>query len=560
MPEMTGARFIAETLDAYGVSHVFFVPAIMSHTLAELERRTGIRRILTHGEKASVYMADGYARACGRPGVTFAQCVGAANLAAGLRDPYLACTPLIAFTGGPYSHSRHRHTYQEIDDFALFKPVTKFTAKVDDVTRLPDLLRQAFRSAVTGTPGPVHIELEGHLGELERQTADLQVLAEERFSRLTPFRPVADAEAIAQAGRLLEQAARPIIVAGGGARTSGAGPELVALAEKLAIPVATSMNAKELIPGGHPLSVGVCGTYSRKSANQAVLEADLVLFIGSRTGSQVTTWWKVPRPGTPVIELDIEPAELGRHYPNEVSLLGDARMTLRELIAAADERTAGSRRVWVERTQSLAREWREEWAPLMDSDAVPMRPERLCRDLTALLPPETLLVADTGHAGMWTAGMVDLNKPGQGFIRAAGSLGWGLPAALGAKLAAPERPVLLFTGDGGFWYHLAEVETAVRCGINAVFLINNNRSLNQEIDIYADAYGGRLEGNHAELWKFTDASFAAIAESMGAKGIRVEKPGELGSALDQALSSGCPCVVEVLTEITATAPLAFTGE
>lgn len=560
MPEMTGARFIAEMLEAYGVTHVFFVPAIMSHTLAQLERRTGIRRILTHGEKASVYMADGYARACGRPGVTFAQCVGAANLAAGLRDPYLACTPLLAFTGGPYSHSRHRHTYQEIDDFALFKPVTKFSAKVDEVSRLPDVMRQAFRAAVTGTPGPVHIELEGHLGELERQTGDLEVFAEERFSSVPPFRPVAEAGAIADAARMLEQAARPIIVAGGGARTSGAGPELLALAEKLSIPVATSMNAKELITGDHPLSAGVCGTYSRKSANQAVMEADLVFFIGSQTGSQVTTWWKVPRPGTPVIQLDIEPAELGRHYPNRVSLLGDARMTLRELIRAADGQSSGMRSAWVARIQSLTREWREEWAPLMDSNVEPIRPERLCRDLTKMLPPETLLVVDTGHAGMWTAGMVDLNKPGQGFIRAAGSLGWGLPAALGAKLAAPERPVLLFTGDGGFWYHLAEVETAVRCGINAVFLINNNRSLNQEIDIYADAYGGRLEGRHEELWKFTDASLAAIAESMGAKGILVKKPGELASTLDEAFSSGRPCVVEVLTEITATAPLAYTGE
>jgi acetolactate synthase I/II/III large subunit len=338
-----------------------------------------------------------------------------------------------------------------------------------------------------------------------------------------------------------------------------AGAELVELAEKLSIPVATSLNAKELIPGDHPLSVGVCGTYSRKSANQAVLEADLVFFAGSHTGSQVTTRWQVPRAGTPVIQLDISPEELGRHYPNRVSLLGDAKLTLRELIRAADSRTAPSRAPWVARVQALAREWQEEWAPLMESDELPMRPERLCRDLTRLMPPDTLLVAETGHAGMWTGGMVDLNRPGQGFIRAAGSLGWGLPAALGAKLAQPERPVLLFSGDGGFWYHLSELETAVRWDINAVLLINNNRSLNQEIDIYADAYGGRLERNHAELWKFTDVSFAAVAETMGAKGIRVEKPGELDSALDQAFSADRPCVVEVLTEITAVAPAAYAG-
>lgn len=559
MPSMTGARFLAESLEAYGVTHVFFVPAILSHTLAEMERRTGIRRVLTHGEKSAVYMADGYARASGRVGVSFAQCVGAANLAAGLRDPYLARTPLVLLTGGPYPHTRHRHAYQEIEDLPLFKPVTKFSARVDTVERLPDTLRQAFRAATTGTPGPAHLEVRGHLGELERDSGDLEVLAEERFGRVPVFRPVAEAESIAQAARLLERAERPVIVAGGGARTSGAGPELVQLSERLQIPVATSLNAKELVPGDHPLCVGVPGTYSRKSANQALAEADLVFFVGSQTGSQVTTNWQLPRPGTPAIQLDVNPEELGRHYPNQVSLHGDAKATLQELVRVADPGTAPRRAPWAARVRALAEDWRTEWAPLLESEAVPMRPERLCRELTRLMPPETLMVVETGHSGMWTGGMVDLTRPGQGFIRAAGSLGWGLPAALGAKLAQPERPVLLFSGDGGFWYHLSELETAVRWNIRAVLVINNNRSLNQEIDIYKDAYGGQLEGNHGELWRFSDASFAAIAETMGAKGIRVEKPGQIAGALDQAFSADRPCVVEVMTEQTAVAPMAWAG-
>jgi acetolactate synthase-1/2/3 large subunit len=300
----------------------------------------------------------------------------------------------------------------------------------------------------------------------------------------------------------------------------------------------------------------VPGSYARASANHIVREADLVFFIGSHTGSQVTLTWQVPRPGTRVIQLDINAEELGRHYRNEASLLGDAKAALEELIPLTDAGTAGTRRGWVERTQSLAREWRAEWEPLMSSDAVPIRPERLCRELTDLMPSDTLLISETGHSGMWTGGMIDLNKPGQGFIRAAGSLGWGLPAALGAKLAQPERPVLLFSGDGGFWYHLSELETAVRWNIPAVLLINNNRSLNQEIAIYSDAYGGELEGKHEELWHFRDVSFAAVAETMGAKGIRVERPAELAGALDQAFSAGRPCVVEVMTEITAVAPIA----
>ena len=156
--------------------------------------------------------------------------------------------------------------------------------------------------------------------------------------------------------------------------------------------------------------------------------------------------------------------------------------------------------------------------------------------------------------------MVDLNHPGQSFLRAAGSLGWGLPAALGARLAAPDRPVVLFSGDGGFWYHLAELETAVRYDITAALLINNNRSLNQEIALYSEAYGGELQGQHGELWQFSDASFAEVARSLGARGIQVTRPGDLDSALDEALSGQGPCVIEMMTEQTALAPLAWLGE
>lgn len=556
MPRMTGARFLAESLEAYGVTHVFFVPAILSHTLAELDRRTGVQRILTHGEKSAVYMADGYARATGRPGVCFAQCVGAANLAAGLRDPYLACTPLVMLTGGPYRNSRHRHVYQEIDDFALFKPVTRYSARVDEVERLPDVLRQAFRSATSGTPGPTHIEVEGHLGELEQREADLEVLAESRFACVPPFRPAPDPADVRAALHLLEAAERPVIVAGGGARASGAGPQVVDLAERLAIPVATSLNAKELIRGNHPLNVGVPGTYCRHSANRVVREADLVFFIGSHTGSQVTFNWQVPPPGTRVIQLDINPEELGRHYPNAASLLGDARTGLEALLAGCNPASAATRGPWLERVRALGERWRAEVTPLLGSEAVPIRPERLCGELTEHLPAGALLVVETGHSGMWAGGMVDLNRPGQGFIRAAGSLGWGLPAALGAKLAQPDRPVVLFSGDGGFWYHLSELETAVRWNIGAVLVINNNRSLNQEIAIYSDAYGGELSGRHEELWRFRDVSFAAVAETMGARGIRVERPAALGPALEEALTHTGPTVVEVITELTAVAPVA----
>src|ERR1700758_986887 len=210
MPRLTGAQFLADSLHAQGVTDVFFVPAILSRTLAELDRRTPIKRILTHGEKSAVYMADGYARASRRVGVSFAQCIGAANLAAGLRDPYLACSPLVVLTGGPYVESRGRHVYQEIEDYPLFKPLTKYSARVDTVTRLPDALRQAFRAATTGTPGPAHLELAGHMGAREGGAADGEVRAEPHSGRAPPLRIAPDPQAVRAAAQMLGVAQRPI--------------------------------------------------------------------------------------------------------------------------------------------------------------------------------------------------------------------------------------------------------------------------------------------------------------------------------------------------------------
>jgi acetolactate synthase-1/2/3 large subunit len=568
-PKITGAEYLARALDAYGVTAAFFVPTILSRTLYEMEARTGIRRILTHAEKAAVYMADGYARASGGPGVCMAQTVGAANLAAGLRDPFLGCSPVLALTGGPYNWSRGRNYYQEIEDFPLFKPVTKFSAQVTDAGRLPDLLAHAFGAATAGKPGPVHLEVAGHSGEDVENGETGTAVPAPSPAAVPRLRTRPAAESVAAAVRLLRAARRPVIVAGGGVRASGAGPELRALAERLNAPVATSLNAKDVLPADHPLNVGVPGLYSRASANHVLLEADLVLFVGSRTGNQVTLKWQVPPLSTRVIHLDIDPAEIGRHYPDTLGVLADAKLGLAELTdalaadpgdrdpghGATDHGATDHGAEWVRRAQDLGRSWREQWRAPMTSDEVPIRPERLCAELTAHLPDDALLVSDTGHSGTWTAGMIDLCRPGQGYIRAAGSLGWGLPAALGAQVAQPGRPVVLFTGDGGLWYHVGELETAARCQIPAVIVVNNNSSLNQEINVYSAAYGGKLHGRHGELWHFRDTDFAAVAESMGVLGLTVRKARDFEGALDQALASGRPAVVNVVTEMEAVAPV-----
>ena len=551
MSKMTGARFLAETVHGYGITHVFFMPYIAPRALMEMEK-LGIKRIQTHGEKAAAYMADAYARVNRRPSLCMAQSVGAVNLAAGLQDAYLACAPVVALTGRESQLNQQRHAYQEVDHINPFSAVTKYSGFVATPEQLPVYLRQAFRSSTSGTPGPAHLDLEGLAGQMVvDHEADLEIVIEESFSQLPPFRPEAEPEKVVEALQLLTTAKRPIIVAGGGVTASGARDELVSLAEKLSIPVATSLNAKAMFPSDHPLAVGVPGSYSRACANQAVCEADLVFFIGSHTGGQVTNGYRIPPQGTPIIQLDINPEELGRNYPIQLGMQGDVRNSLRTMIRQVE--TAEPRAPWINRVQELVRNWEDSVSDKVNSDMVPILPERLCRELTDYLPSDAILVSDTGHAGIWTGTMIDLKHPGQTFVRCSGSLGWGLPAAMGAKCAQPDRPVLCFTGDGGIWYHLSELDTAMKCGINAVILVNNNHSLNQEQGGVESVYGGRTPGSD-ELWLFPDTDFAGIAESMGCFGITVHKPSQLASALDQAFAAEKPAVVDVKTHLEGIAP------
>ncbi len=554
MPKMTGGRFLAETVHKYGITHAFFMPYIATRALMEMEK-LGIKRVQTHGEKAAAYMADGYARAKRSAGLCMAQSVGAANLAAGLQDAYLACSPVVAITGREGQFNQQRNAYQEVDHTNPFSAVTKYSAFVGNPEQLPVYLRQAFRSATSGTPKPVHIDIEGIAGQAVIESeADLEVIAEEMFTQVPPFRPEAELDKITDAIRLLTQAKRPVIVAGGGVTLSDARDELISLAEKLSIPVATALNAKAMFPSDHPLAVGVPGSYSRACSNQILCEADLVFFIGSHTGGQVTNAYQIPPQGTPVVQLDINPEELGRNYPIEVGMQGDVRNTLRKMLEYSEE--IEPRNEWVGRVQELVQNWKDSVVDKANSDTVPILPERLCKELEDYLPSDSILVSDTGHSGIWTGTMIDFKHPDQSYIRCAGSLGWGLPAAIGVKCAQPDRPVLCFTGDGGIWYHLTELETAKRCGINTVTVVNNNHSLNQEKGGVETIYGGQSAASD-ELWKFPETDFAQMAESMGCFGITVNKPSDISSALDQAFASGKPAVVDVKTHIDGIAPRAW---
>ena len=555
MSEMSGARYMCEFMKAYGVSTYFFMPSMLSHMLAVMDDYP-IRRIMTHGEKAAVYMADGYARASGKPGVCGAQAIGASNLAAGLRDAQMSHSPVISLVGGRFAEQKYRFPYQEIDDFSMFECTTKANYQIDVADRIPDMMRQAFREATSGNPGPVNLQFYGNHGEIERDIIDHEVIVEERHTRIPAYRPRPDMADVEKVAERLQAAARPIIVAGGGARVSGAGAEIIDLAEKLQIPILNSTGAMALTPENHPLYCGVPGTYSRSCSNHAMLAADLVLFVGSEVGGQLTHFWRLPKPGTEIIQIGIDANDLGRNYPNSGSVLGDAKVTLEALIDSVNKREAGA---WVAEVQKMVADWRTEIEPFRNSNAIPMRPERVLKELSDCLPEDVLVVSDTGHSAMWLSQQLWMNSTKWDLIRCAGSLGWGFPASLGAKCAFPDRPVVAFVGDGGYWYHLQEMETAVRFGINSVTVVNNNKSMNQEINVYTGAYDGNPSDQWGTMWKFTDVNLTRIAEEMGAFAIRVEKPEDIAPAMDKAFASGRPALVEVMTDIDALSPGASLG-
>ncbi len=551
---MNGAEWLARSLKASGQTHFFFVDAVLRRTLLEMER-IGIQPVLAHTEKSAAYMADGYARISGRPGVVAAQSVGAANLAAGLQDAFLGRSPVMALTGHKTSAHQHRNAYQEVPHAPLYAPVTKFAANVDRAEDLPRKFRQAWAAAVSVPPRPVHLDLDGLMGEFVETSETPMPPAALGDWRMPLHRPVADAGAIAAAAKTLAAAGKVVIIAGDGAALSGCGAELLALAEALKAPLGTSLGARGMVPTTHPLCIGVVGNYSAPPANRIVDEAELVLFIGADTGDQITHYWRVPRPGVRVVQIDADVSDFERTYATEHALLGDPRGTLQALLAALGKPARDG--AYLASAQQQMAAWRQSMAARLASDAVAIDPARLCAEITAALPADGILVADTGYSGIWTGTLVDLNGRGQTYLRAAGSLGWAFPASLGAKCAAPDRTVVCWSGDGALYYHLTELETARRRGIAVVLVVNNNSGFGQGWPNYVKQAGNRPQAAEQVL-RFGPTNFADVARSFGVEGIRVERPQDIGPALQRAIAMNKPVVVDVATDIECRAPEPWT--
>jgi acetolactate synthase I/II/III large subunit len=563
---ITGAEWLARTLAANGTTHVFFIDAVLRRTLIELGA-LGVTRVLAHAEKSAAYMADGYARIAGRPGICFAQSVGAANLAAGLQDAYLGHSPVIALTGREPPLFQHRNTYQELPHRPLYASVTKFSADVADAADLPRLLRQAFREAMTGSPRPAHLDLYGRSANIvEMGLVSEQPVADPALQlTMPPYRPVPSDDEIERAAAKLRRGKRIVIVAGSGAAASGAGPEVLALGEALAAPIGTTLGARGIIPTRHRLSIGCPGNYAAPPANQIVHEADLVVFIGCHTGDQVTHTWRIPSLETEVVQIDIDPTELGRSYRNTLGLMGDPKATLTKLLLALGTTKAEARQLerlgaptqkrdtaFADRAAGIVATWREERAPKLASNAAPILPDRLCAEITRALPEDGIVVADTGYSGIWTSTLIELNGAGQTYLRAAGSLGWAFPASLGAKCAAGKRKVICWSGDGAIYYHLTELETARRRGIAVVLVINNNSGFGQGWP-NIQRQQGNTPGDVRDLVRFGPTNFADVARVFGLRGIRVVEPSKIAPALQEALASDETVIVDVATDIDARA-------
>lgn len=552
----TAAQAFAAALARHGVE-VLFGQSIPSQLLLAAPA-FGMRQIGYRTENAGAAMADGYARISHRVGVVTAQNGPAATLLVpGLAEALKASVPVVAVVQDLHRARTDKNAFQDLDQVALFQGVAKQILRIPVAERIEDYVDLAFTTAASGRPGPVVLLCpydvfdEAAPGASGRQAS---------VACYPLDRPVADPDVVRRAAELLAKAERPLIIAGGGVHLSDAAAELARLQEEASIPVATTSMGKGAVDEGHPLSLGVVG-YFMGPAGMAryqrplVEGADVVLLVGNRTNQNGTDSWQLYPKGATYIHLDANPVEIGRNY-EAMRLVGDARATLRALREALARLDTDRRRTARPELEAAIRAGREkhvdEAASVTLSDARPIRPERLMHEMDALLTPESIVVADASYASVWICNFLRSRRPGMRFItpRGIAGLGWGLPLALGAKVAAPGSPVFCVAGDGGFAHCWAEMETARRMRLPVILTVLNNQGLGYQKD-YEDV----VFGNHTDVCEFTPVDHAMIARACGWQAERVEDPAAYRPALEAALASGEPTLLDVVTDLEAYPPI-----
>jgi len=503
-------------------------------------------------------MADAFSRISHKVAVVTAQNGPAATLLVpGLAEALTASIPLVAIVQDVARGNFDRNAFQELDHLKLFAGCAKWVRRMHTPDRVDDYVDMAFAAAAGGRPGPavllVPYDLFGEAaGAAPARTVSLGGYPLDRV--------VADPSPVAAAAELLARAERPLIVAGGGVHLSDAVPELTRLQEVAALPVATTTMGKGAVDESHPLSVGVIGYFMgtggmAKFQRPLVADADVVLFVGTRTNQNGTDSWTLFPPGARYIHCDIDGQEVGRNY-EALRLVGDAKLTLAALIDALERRDLsrrqGARRALAERIAEGRRKHRAEAEALLAARGKLARPERLMAELGRRLGDESIVVADASYASIWIANYLPARKAGMRFLtpRGLAGLGWGLPMALGAKLARPDSPVLCVVGDGGFAHVWSELETARRNRLNVVVTVLNNQILG-----YQKHAEDVLFGAHTSAIYFEPVDHAAIARACGLNGVRVEDPAEYGPALDRALGSDMATVIDVITDPAAHPPI-----
>ena len=559
-PSQHGGALLADLLVEHGVRHVFGVPGGQTLALydAILDREPGLQHVLVRDERSAAYAADAYARVTGRAGVCDATVgPGAAKLPSGLGEALGASVPVVALVSElPARFAPHRYrsaASQALDQAALLAAVTKWQATVPDAATLPALVRQAFREATTGRPGPVALFLpqdvldgpaSGYRGETGLATSSA------RYGGFPAFRPVPDPGDLAAAVAVLQRAERPFILAGGGVLHSRAVAEVTVLAEVLSAAVGTTLSGKGAIAENHPLSVGVTGSMGTAAAAAALAEADVVLLAGTKAGSGPTFGWTLPGPGQAVVQLDLDPAELGRVFPTAAAVLADARAGLRALRMAVrvppDKSVAApDRSAWRSRIAELTASWRAERDVERASDAVPIAPQRVLAEIEAVLGPDDILICDASLSSGWGGVYLEQRRAGRQVLcpRGQAGLGYALPAAIGVATARPEGRTVVLAGDGAMGYAAGELATVTELGLPVTVVVLNNRSLG-----WIRWYRRINFGRGWEDEDFSDVRFADVARAFGLAGMRVAEPGRLAGALRTAFSAPGPALLDVVTE------------
>jgi acetolactate synthase-1/2/3 large subunit len=560
MAKITVSELILRALAGEGVRCMFSVPgAPLFGFYDKLVSVPEIRPVLARHEEGAAFMADGYARVSGQLGV----CVGTTgpgttNLVSGVATSYMDGVPVLVLTGNVPASATGKSTFQDstqegISSVDLLRPVTRYSAAIGSRLRAADMLRHALRAALAGKHGPVHLNMPKDV--LDEQIDESEVPRPFERVRSRYF----DRELVLEAAQALYRAARPVLLVGSGAVASGSPQEIVDLAELLAAPVATTPKAKGAFPESHPLSLGVFGFAGSPAAYERLLsgEHDVLLAIGTSFDEWSTlSWDERLQPTDALIHINIDPNEIGRNYPARIGLVGDANTVVNEIAfrlhGLMNEKGPPPHRRPVEDVaRDVAARGRVIEPDKMLSDAVPIKPQRLTHEIRQAIPPDAIVFVDTGNHLAWTIHYLQCDRPGS-FVAGLGlgTMGHGLAAAIGGKLARPDRVVVSIVGDGCFFMNGMEVATAVEHDVPVVWVVHNNAMLGMIHHQQTQMFAGRTVFS-----RFRRADFAKVAEGLGALGLTVTRPGEIRPAIERAIASGRPAVVDVIIDPDEVPPL-----